>query len=485
MLFNSLSYAIFLPIVFALYWILPGCHRWWLLLAASYYFYMSWNVRYVVLILFTTVISYISALLLERTASLRQKRAILMLALVSCLGVLFVFKYFNFVSQSVSDFCRMISIPLHPVTLKLMLPVGISFYTFQTLSYVIDVYRGEIRAERHFGIYATFVSFFPQLVAGPIERSKNLLHQIREEHVFDYNQAAYGMKLLTWGFFKKLVVADNLAVYVDTIYNQIYLYRGLSLMVASVFFAFQIYCDFSGYSDIARGTARLFGVELMTNFKSPYFSTSIREFWSRWHISLSTWFRDYVYIPLGGNRVKKSRHYCNLIVTFLVSGLWHGANWTFIVWGGIHGVLQVCEQALGLSPKKQTVSGGAKRHTLRWWASVIVVFVLVCLAWVFFRANSLDDVIYLLSNMFYGISDPYHYAWQACMDMNIWAKRAAWLSLYLLILLAFDYASLRTDVIAWLGTRSAVVRYLVYFGLVTFIIFNRSVTESAFIYFQF
>ena len=482
MLFNSLSYAIFLPIVFALYWLLPHRHRWWLLLAASYYFYMSWNVRYVALILFTTVISYASAILLEWTDAPRQKRLILTAALVSCFGVLFVFKYFNFVSQSISDLCRAVSIPMHPVTLKLMLPVGISFYTFQTLSYVIDVYRGEIRAERHFGVYATFVSFFPQLVAGPIERSKNLLHQIREEHVFDYDQAAYGMKLMTWGFFKKLVVADNLAVYVDRIYNQIHLYQGLSLMVATVFFAFQIYCDFSGYSDIAKGTANLFGVKLMTNFKSPYFSTSIKEFWSRWHISLSTWFRDYVYIPLGGNRVKKSRHYFNLVATFLVSGLWHGANWTFVIWGGIHGVLQVGEQALGLVKKKPEAG---ERHGLKWWLNVIGVFIIVCLAWVFFRANTLDDAFYLLTHMFYGIGDPYLYAVQACVDMNIWIGRAAVLALYLVILMAYDYASLGRDVIAWVGSRRAAVRYLVYFGLVTFIIFNRSITESAFIYFQF
>ena len=255
MLFNSFAFAIFLPIVFGLYWLLPHRFRWGLLLAASYYFYMSWNVRYVGLILFTTVVSYLSAIMLERTKSARGKRGILAGALLACLGVLFVFKYFNFVSRSVSDFCRMISIPMHPVTLKLMLPVGISFYTFQTLSYVIDVYRGNVRAERNFGIYATFVSFFPQLVAGPIERSGNLLHQVREEHVFDYSQAVYGMKLLTWGFFKKLVVADNLAVYVDRIYNNLHFYHGLSLIMATVFFAFQIYCDFSG-TRISRGALR-------------------------------------------------------------------------------------------------------------------------------------------------------------------------------------------------------------------------------------
>ncbi len=482
MLFNSFAFAIFLPIVFGLYWLLPHRFRWGLLLAASYYFYMSWNVRYVGLILFTTVVSYLSAIMLERTKSARGKRGILAGALLACLGVLFVFKYFNFVSRSVSDFCRMISIPMHPVTLKLMLPVGISFYTFQTLSYVIDVYRGDVRAERNFGIYATFVSFFPQLVAGPIERSGNLLHQVREEHVFDYSQAVYGMKLLTWGFFKKLVVADNLAVYVDRIYNNLHFYHGLSLIMATVFFAFQIYCDFSGYSDIARGTAKLFGVELMVNFKSPYFSTSIKEFWSRWHISLSTWFRDYVYIPLGGNRVKRSRHYFNLVATFLVSGLWHGAEWTFVIWGGLHGLLQVLEQALHLTGRK---ADGDERHGVKWWIRVGIVFIAVCLAWVFFRADTLGDAVYLLTHMFDGIGDPYIYMLQAYVDMDFCLGEAAFLGLYLVILMAHDYASLRTDVLMWVGGRRKAVRYAFYFGLVTFIIFNRSIVESAFIYFQF
>lgn len=482
MLFNSFAFAIFLPIVFGLYWLLPHRFRWGILLAASYYFYMSWNVRYVVLILFTTVVSYISAVMLEGTKSARRKRGIVAGALLACLGVLFVFKYFNFVSRSLGDFCRMISIPMHPVTLKLMLPVGISFYTFQTLSYVIDVYRGNVRAEKNFGIYATFVSFFPQLVAGPIERSGNLLHQIREEHVFDYNQAVYGMKLLTWGFFKKLVVADNLAVYVDWIYNNLHFYRGLSLIMATVFFAFQIYCDFSGYSDIARGTAKLFGVELMVNFKSPYFSASIKEFWSRWHISLSTWFRDYVYIPLGGNRVNRSRHYFNLVATFLVSGLWHGAEWTFVIWGGLHGLLQVAEQAF--RPGRRKADGGEGRGVM-WWGRVIIVFLTVCLAWVFFRADTLGDAVYLLTHMFDGIRDPYIYMLQAYVDMDFSMGEAALLGLYLVILMAYDYASLRTDVLLWVGGRGKVVRYAVYFGLVTFIIFNRSIIESAFIYFQF
>jgi D-alanyl-lipoteichoic acid acyltransferase DltB (MBOAT superfamily) len=263
-----------------------------------------------------------------------KRKVLLLLTLSVSLGILFIFKYFNFVSESFSQICRLLSIPIHSVTLKLILPVGISFYTFQTLSYVIDVYKGKVKAEHHFGKYAAFITFFPQLVAGPIERTENLLHQINEKHFFDYEQAAYGMKLMAWGFFKKLVIADNLAVFVDLIYGNVSSYQGFSLILATVFFSIQIYCDFSGYSDIAIGTARLFGIELMTNFRSPYFSGTVKEFWSRWHISLSTWFRDYIYIPLGGNRKGRIRQYTNLMITFFASGAWHGANWTFLMWGG-------------------------------------------------------------------------------------------------------------------------------------------------------
>lgn len=345
--FNSLEYAAFLPIVFALYWALPHKFRWVLLLISSYYFYMSWNPRYVVLILFTTAVSYAAALLLEKYRNRASRNVILAGTLISCLGVLFFFKYFNFASESVAAVARYFSFSMQPITLKLLLPVGISFYTFQTLSYVIDVYRGEVKAERNFGIYAAFISFFPQLVAGPIERTANLLPQIKSEKKFDYDLAMHGARQMLWGFFKKVAVADVAATYVNTAYDTLHSCTGFDLCAAILFFSMQIYCDFSGYSDIAIGTARLFGINLMTNFKSPYFSTSIKEFWSRWHISLSTWFRDYVYIPLGGSRCSKLRNSFNLLVTFLASGLWHGANWTFVVWGGIHGGAQVVEKALG------------------------------------------------------------------------------------------------------------------------------------------
>lgn len=332
MLFNSIAFAIFLPIVFIVYWFLPDKYRWIVLLVASYYFYMSWNPKYIILIMAVTFISYIASLLLEKERQFNQRKTILVGSSIICIGLLIFFKYTNFISQSIANICGVFSVEYSPLMLNIVLPVGISFYTFQAISYIIDVYRGNIKAERHIGKYAAFVSFFPQLVAGPIERTNHLLPQIEEKHEFNYSQATYGLKLMAWGFFKKIVIADTLSKYVSAVFDSPRQFRGFSLVLATLFFSIQIYCDFSGYSDIAVGTAKLFGIDLMTNFKSPYFSCSIKEFWSRWHISLSTWFRDYVYIPLGGNRV---RHKLNLLITFLVSGLWHGANWTFVIWGGV------------------------------------------------------------------------------------------------------------------------------------------------------
>ncbi len=334
MLFNSFSYAIFVPIIFIIYWFIPHRFRWGLLLSASYYFYMSWNPKYIILILATTFISYITGIVIEQTENKLQKKVYLVLSVIFCMGVLFIFKYFNFFIENLSSVLDMFSIKMHPITLRLLLPVGISFYTFQTMSYVIDVYRGDIKAEKHFGYYAAFISFFPQLVAGPIERTSNLLPQIKLEQKFSEQKAFDGLKLMLWGYYKKLVVADTLAPYVDKVYNQLELYQGFSLMIVVFFFSLQIYCDFSGYSDIAIGTARLFGIDLIKNFDAPYFSKSVKEFWRRWHISLSTWFRDYIYISLGGNKCSRIKRYFNLKIPILIRGLWHPANWTFLYWGG-------------------------------------------------------------------------------------------------------------------------------------------------------
>ena len=470
MLFNSWQFGVFLPVVFALYWSLPHRFRWALILIASYWFYMSWNVKYVVLILFTTGISYIAAIMLERFRNNpHAKKLILTFTLLSCLGVLFVFKYFNFFAGAVADFLQMFALHLHPSTLKLLLPVGISFYTFQTLAYVIDVYRGNTKAEHHFGIYAAFISFFPQLVAGPIERTNNLLPQIKARHDFDYGQAVYGVKLMAWGFFKKLCVADVLAVYSDRVFNDVYNYRGFALILAAGFFTFQIYCDFSGYSDIARGCAKLFGIELMENFRSPYFSASIREFWSRWHISLSTWFRDYVYIPLGGNRCGKFRRNVNLMITFIVSGLWHGANWTFVAWGAVHGLAQVIENAF--------VPKGYQPHGVMRAVRVCAVFGFCMLAWVLFRANNISEAMYIFTHIF-------STELGSELGMNNSTKAAVTFSL--LMLMIHDYMSLKSDAVDLISRRPFAVRWIVYIALgMAAIFFTPKFTGGEFIYFQF
>ncbi len=398
---------------------------------------------------------------------------------LTLLGILLVFKYWNFAVDTINVVCQKISVPLHPVTVQLLLPVGISFYIFQALSYVIDVYRGEIEPELHFGKYAVFVSFFPQLVAGPIERSRNLLSQVSSRHEFDYQTAVYGIKLMAWGFFKKMVVADNLAAYVDTVYADVNAYRGFSLAVISVFFSLQIYCDFSGYSDIAIGTAKLFGFRLMDNFKSPYFSASIKEFWKRWHISLSSWFQDYVYIPLGGNRKGKFRKQLNLLVTFLVSGLWHGAAWHFVIWGGIHGLYQVAEnilEELGAASKCRKFPRGVK---------ILLVFCCVDFAWIFFRLPT-ADAWYVIRNMCAGISLPLHYVREGFYQLKIDRYDMAQLCISIVPLLLYDGLSLRTDVIGLISGKKWFFRWAVYYMVgIAVLLFGIHAVSTEFIYFQF
>ncbi len=484
MLFNSNAFYIFFPIVFTVYWIIPAKYRWGVLLISSYYFYMSWNIKYVTLILTTTLVSYCAALLMERTESRRKKKLCLTSALLISFGILFFFKYFNFLSKSVTDVLQSFAIPVGQATLNLMLPVGISFYTFQTLSYVIDVYRGEVKACRHFGKYATFISFFPQLVAGPIERTRNLLPQIEGEHTFHTEKGIRGAKMIAWGFFKKIAIADTVAIYVDTVYNAAESFTGFPLLLATVLFTFQIYCDFSGYSDIAVGTAGLLDIDLMINFKSPYFSASIREFWSRWHISLSTWFRDYVYIPLGGNRRGPWRTRWNLLVTFLVSGLWHGADWTYVLWGGIHGLGQILEREWNrmfrIDPNKKT------------WLKMGCTFLFVSVTWIFFRANTISDASYILTHLFDGITDPkayltdgYH-AFQHAGMVQVSGLSTLIISfLCILILLLHDRLNQTKDVWARIGGLKKPLRYALYFLLLFIILYSRQLGEYEFVYFQF
>ena len=480
MLFNSFSFAIFLPIVFALYWVLPHKLRWIILFIASYWFYMSWNPKYVVLILLTTLVSFFAAIVIERQDSKKKRKTTLIISSVICLGVLFFFKYFNFFSESVAEILKLFTLKTDPYILKLLLPVGISFYTFQTMSYVIDVYKGKVPAERHFGIYATFISFFPQLVAGPIERTENLLPQIKSKKTFDYSSATYGLKIMAWGYFKKLIVADTISQYVAPVFEEPQAFGGFSFFIGVLLFTFQIYCDFSGYSDIAVGVAKLLGINLMTNFKSPYLSQSVREFWSRWHISLSTWFRDYVYIPLGGNRVSSLRNSLNLLVTFLVSGLWHGANWTFVVWGGIHGVAQITEKRLFKSHDSKTGSA-------RWILKTFIVFCFCVITWLFFASQSLSDAIYIIKHVFDGISaGPMTYIATGFKNLGLDKVTLAFLSVSIILLMVYDYFSLKRDVITIISSQKTYIRWGVYVLFILWIIISLpSVAATEFIYFQF
>lgn len=480
MLFHSMTFAVFLTVVFILYHIVPAKFRWVFLLAASYGFYMNLHTAYGLLLFASTALTYFMALGLEKAPDERGKKRCLLLGILPLIGILLVFKL------GASAICRLNALidagrlTIHPVTLRILLPAGVSFYFFQSMGYLIDVYRGKIKAEHHFGYYALFVSFFPQLLAGPIGRAGDLLPQLKKERFFDYDQAAYGLKLMAWGYFKKLVIADVFAVVVDKVYDNPYSYVGLVFIIVTVMFAIEIYCDFSGYSDIAIGCAKLFGIDLMTNFKSPYLSFSIREFWSRWHISLSTWFRDYVYIPLGGSRVKRWRHCANLFLTFLVSGFWHGSSLTYLFWGGLHGLLQIVETLL--RPRKSAINPPAKR---RFW-QLPVTFSLLCLTWIFFRANTIQDAFWILSRLFWDAARPLNYLKTAVICLNMPYLSMLGMALSVAVLFVYDLFSLKQDVIASLTKQSPLLRWPLYVLLLVVIaLFSHKGIATEFIYFQF
>ena len=393
MLFNSFAFLLFFPIVCIVYFIIPSLkYRNLFLLAASYYFYMNWQPIYALLLLTSTGITYLASLGIDRFSDKKKKKNCLIASLALNLSILFFYKYYGFAAENVTALFSWLGIQIHVPDFQILLPVGISFYIFQALGYSIDVYRGDTRVEKNFFTYALFVSFFPQLVAGPIERSTNLLRQFYQKHQFDGDAAIEGVKIMLWGYFMKLVLADRCAMYVDMVYNHLNDHEGMSTAIATVLFSFQLYGDFAGYTFIAIGAARIMGFHLMDNFRRPYFATSITEFWRRWHISLSTWFKDYVYIPLGGNRVGHVRCYFNILVTFIISGLWHGANWTFLMWGMLHGVLLCIERVLGFH---KTQWKGIRR-----FIHVVITFFVVYLSWVFFRANSLSDAFKALQLIF-------------------------------------------------------------------------------------
>ncbi len=481
MLFNSLDFLVFFPVVVAGYFLVPDRFRWMLLLVASYFFYMCWNPRYAILIALSTVIDYVAALQMGRAERPSARRAWLFLSLAANLGLLFTFKYFGFFSANVDWLLESLGMRERMPALDVLLPVGISFYTFQTLSYTIDVYRGECKPTRHFGKFALYVSFFPQLVAGPIERSTRLLPQFFEKHAFDADRIRSGLLLMAWGFFKKLVIADRLAVYVTEVYNGDTQYTGLTILVATYAFAFQIFCDFSGYSDIAIGTARVMGYDLMRNFDRPYYARSVAEFWRRWHISLSTWMRDYVYVPLGGNRVGVPRLYINLMATFLVSGLWHGANWTFVVWGLLHGGYIVASRATASARSSLAQRIGLWDHSrIQSIAQTVFTFHLVVFAWIFFRAESFDQAINLIGRMAVDFR-PWDAEALTPMAMpEILAALAGIAIMETVHLLQF-----RMSVSDRLFAMPLPIRWAGYCGLVYLTIALGSFTSEEFIYFQF
>ena len=397
MLFNSFTFLIFFPVVATIYFVLPHRFRWAWLLAASCYFYMAFIPVYILILFFTIAIDYAAGILIE-SAEGRRRKWFLVMSIVANVGVLAVFKYFNFLNANAHAIAEVFHWPYGVPPLNLILPIGLSFHTFQAMSYTIEVYRGRQKAERHLGIYALYVMFFPQLVAGPIERPQNLLRQFYEKHEVDYDRITSALKRMAWGLFMKVVIADRLARYVNVVYNDPKSFLGLTTIIATFFFAFQIYCDFAGYSHMAIGAAEVMGFKLMRNFDRPYLSRSISEFWGRWHISLSSWFRDYLYIPLGGNRVTRPRWYFNLFITFLLSGLWHGANWTFVIWGALNGFYLITSLiTTDLRAAVTKAIGLAQRPALHNVIRILITFCMTTFAWIFFRANNLTDAIHVIS----------------------------------------------------------------------------------------
>jgi alginate O-acetyltransferase complex protein AlgI len=476
MLFNSIHFFLFFIVITPLYFVLNHKYRWFLLLAGSCYFYMAFVPVYILILGFTIIIDYFAGILIEQSKG-KNRKVFLIASIIANISVLAVFKYYNFLNENLSLFLHGINTQNTIPYLSILLPIGLSFHTFQAMSYTIEVYRGNQKAERHFGIYALYVMFYPQLVAGPIERPQNLLHQFREKHEFDYLQITQGLKLMLWGFFKKLVIADRLAIYVNSVYNNTEYQTGTSLALATIFFTFQIYCDFSAYSDIAIGVARIMGFKLMTNFNRPYFSKTISEFWKRWHISLSTWFKDYVYISLGGNKVSIPRWYFNLLIVFLLSGLWHGANWTFVAWGAINGMYLI----MGIITRKHRakfykaigLSEFPKIHT---GLKIVSTFLLANFAWIFFRANTITDAFTIIKKIAQFKGAVYFES----PSMLIFC----FFSIVLLLLIEYKQEFYRGS-FSFLNHKSWLIRNLSYATLIILILLIGVFDGGQFIYFQF
>lgn len=489
MFFNSLDFAIFFPIVFFTYWAVAKnlTLRNILILVSSYVFYGWWDWRFLFLIGISSIVDFIIGQKLYKTENLKKRKGLLIISLVVNLGFLFYFKYTNFFIDTFVDAFTLFGQKLEVSTLNIILPVGISFYTFQTLSYTIDIYRKQLKPTKDWLAFFSFVAFFPQLVAGPIERASHLLPQFYKTYKFNYAQVKSGLLLIAFGLFKKMVIADRVAILVNQVYNNPSDYTGVEVIIATVFFAFQIYCDFSGYSDIAIGIGRTMGFDLMKNFDSPYLSKSITEFWRRWHISLSTWFRDYVYIPLGGSRGGKYKTYFNLFAVFLISGLWHGAAMTFVVWGAIHGFIIVLEKAFSKQRKATLeilkIKKGSLVHKIIF---IPIIFTIVCFAWIFFRANSFADATLLIRNINFTNIEVLTNGKIFELGLSKPEFILALIAVFLLII--FEWTHKKINFQQKLKEQFAVVRWSVYlviiFTIVIFGIYGEG-QVSEFIYFQF
>jgi alginate O-acetyltransferase complex protein AlgI len=481
MFFNSINFAIFLPIVFVLYWLAGRKNLKFqniLLLVSSYFFYACWDWRFLFLLIFSTLLDYYTGIKMSEEKNQNLRKFWFWLSISVNLGFLGFFKYYNFFAASFAEGISRFGFRIDTWTLKIILPVGISFYTFHGLSYVIDIYKNRIKAERNFIDYSVFVSFFPLLVAGPIERATHLLPQIKKERFFDYPKAVDGLRQILWGFFKKIVIADQCATYVNLIFNNSSHYSGIYLFLGALFFTFQIYCDFSGYSDIAIGTARLFGIDLLRNFAFPYFSRDIAEFWRRWHISLSSWFRDYLYIPLGGSKGGNIRKVRNILIIFLVSGFWHGANWTFVFWGLLNAVYVI---PLIIFKKNRDhldiIASGKPLPNYKEFLSVVITFSLTVFAWIFFRADSLQHAFQYVSGLF---SNPGSY-----LQTGIYLQYINIILLIMVMLIVEWTGREEQYAIANIGIKwFKPIRWSLYYTIVFTIFYLRGSTQQ-FIYFQF
>lgn len=494
MLFNSLKFLVFFPIVALFYYLCPHRVRYIYLLAASYFFYMCWNPKYVVLLMGSTVVTYFAGLAIGYVSSHGNsphlKKTILASACILNLLVLVVFKYANFLLANLQKVCELLGVKATMPSVYLLLPVGISFYIFQALGYLIDVYRGEVKPERNIGKYALFVSFFPQLVAGPIERSRNLLPQFDEKHTFSYETVKENLLLMGWGFFLKIVIADRIAIFVDNVFAANTVYGGWYLIVAGILFAIQIYCDFAGYSTIAIGAAGVMGFRLMDNFKSPYCSRNIKEFWSRWHISLNDWFRDYLYIPLGGNRKGKIRQKINQMIVFLVSGLWHGAMWNYVIWGGLNGLYIIVSDLIAPLRKKAEEKFHINPELFcNRILSTVITFLLAAFSLVIFRANGATEAGLIVKSMFH--AQNIHVLFDGSLyNLGLDQKNFAFMIVSILILIVADALHYRGfSFRKWLPAQNLWFRWLVYIALIesllVFGIWGSGYNAASFIYFQF